>query len=248
MPCIVKYWYAVSILLTILYMRQIAIIAGVVVVLGVGGFLYYTRPAPAPSVDVQQQGAASTATLAAQAQSGQELYRIVSTESKAQFEIDETLNGKPTHVVGATDQISGEFLYNAENPSQSTLGEIRINARTLKTDNERRNGTLSRVILRSDKDENEFVVFKPTSLAGMPQKLAIGESAKVQVTGDLTVSGVTKSVTFDTTIKRDSETVVSGMGETKIKYADFGLTIPSLSFIAWVDENVVLKMQFVAKK
>ncbi len=229
-------------------MKQIAIIAGVVVVLGVGGFLYYTRPAPAPSADVQQQGAASASVLETQKREGQEVYRIVAAESKAQFEIDETLNDKPVRVVGVTDQISGEVLFNASNPADSMLGEIRINARTLKTDNERRNGALSRLILKSDKDEFEYITFKPTAVTGMPASLAVGASAPVKITGDLTVRGVTKSVTFDTTLKYDNNSTLSGMAQTKVKYADFGLTIPKLSFLAWVDDAVTLKLQFVAKK
>lgn len=229
-------------------MKQIAIIAGVVVVLGVGGFMYYTRPAPAPSVDVQQQGAASATELVSQQQIGQEIYRIISTESKAQFEIDETLNDKPVRVVGVTDQVSGEILFDANNLMDVQVGEIRINARTFKTDNERRNGALSRLILKSDTPEFEYITFKPTAMTGMPATLAVGERASLQITGDLTVRGVAKAVTFDTNVTRVGEDTLSGSAQAKLSYADFGLTIPKLSFLAWVDEFVTLKLEFVAKK
>jgi polyisoprenoid-binding protein YceI len=226
-------------------MRKTLFVIGVALLIAVAGFLYYTRPVPAPS---NAATPSAESVFGAQQQNGEELYRIVSTESRAQFVIDETLNGKPVRVVGTTDQVTGEILFNAENPSNSRMSEVRVNARTLKTDNERRDGALSRLILKSSEDAFEFIVFQATGIIGMPASLPVASSTSVKIAGNLTVRGVTRSVMFDGTLRRETESTLSGTVQTTIAYADFGLSIPKLSFLAWVDDTVQLQLEFVAKK
>jgi polyisoprenoid-binding protein YceI len=68
-----------------------------------------------------------------------------------------------------------------------------------------------------------------------------------QIVGDLTVAGTTQSVTFDTTATLDSSDQLTGQAIATVLYPDFNLTIPSVPFVAGVDEDVRLEINFVAQ-
>lgn len=223
---------------------RIFLVLAVLAALGVAVGFYLTRPPSAPSKDSTQ----STASTLSQFKTEEnDVFVVDAAQSSVQFEIDEILNSKPTHVVGVTNQVSGEVLVNAKKPSASKMGKISINARTFKTDNERRNGAIARLILKSEDPANEFITFESTALNGLPAELKQGEEFSFTIDGNLTVSGVTKPATF-TVVAKLSGDQLTGTAVTTIMRPDFGLKIPNLSFLAGVDEDVLLKFQFVAKK
>jgi polyisoprenoid-binding protein YceI len=173
------------------------------------------------------------------------VFRIVPDESEVRFTLGETLRGKRTTVVGTTNQVAGELRLNPADLSTAQIGVIRINARTLATDEERRNRTIRNRIL--DTNQYEFIQFEPTAMVGLPPAVAVGEQVAFQVVGNLTIKDVTKEVTFAVTATPISETEVSGRGSTTITYSDFGVQIPSVPFVADVDEEVLLEIDFVAR-
>src|SRR3989344_2663475 len=130
------------------------------------GFLYLTRPVAEPSVDVSETG---NGLMAESAEA--KVFKIVAGESTAQFVIDEVLNGKNNTVVGFTGEIGGEILFNLKNPENSKVGDIKINARTFKTDNNRRDSAIARFILKTENPENEIIIFKTTEISGMPKEI-----------------------------------------------------------------------------
>ena len=134
------------------------------------------------------------------------------------------------------------------NPSASTIGTILINARTLETDNSFRNRALRSQILRSAQDEHEFIVFQPAALVNFSaDSVAVGETIRFEVTGDLTVVGVTRSVTFSAEVTLDSETQLSGSATVNLLHGDFGLVIPDVPSVANVTDDVDLTLEFVAR-
>ena len=64
---------------------------------------------------------------------------------------------------------------------------------------------------------------------------------------DLTISGVTKPVTFATSVKAESATELSGLAKTQVLRSDFNLTIPNVPSVANVTDEVQLELQFAAK-
>ncbi len=100
------------------------------------------------------------------------------------------------------------------------------------------------LILKSNKVENEFITFKPTSSS---PAIELGKMTTFDITGDLTISGVTKSATFSVTLTA-TEDSVSGKATTKIKRSDFNLVIPNLSFIANVDDEFPITVDVVANR
>ncbi len=226
--------------------RTLQIILGVMIVIAVvsiGGFFYLTRDVAAPTQDVQS----SVEQIEVTDETGSEVvYRISQNDSVAQYVINEVLNGADTRVVGTTDQVAGDILINLADPSQSQVGEIRINARTFATDESRRDNSVARFILQSENDANEFITFVPTAISGLPESAEIGDTLSFQITGDLTIAGTTSAVTFEVTAALVSENQLTGSAATTVNYADFNLNIPDVPFVASVEDTVILSLDFVA--
>jgi polyisoprenoid-binding protein YceI len=174
------------------------------------------------------------------------LLHITADESQVRFIIDETLLGNPKTVIGVTDQVAGDMLVDFANPEHSQLGAIRINARTLETDNEIRNRALRGQILQSERDEFEFIEFIPTELIGMPETVTFGEQFSFEIEGYLTIHGVTRVVTFEATLLPESETRLHGTAVTTVRHQDFDIIIPSAPGVAGVSDEVRLQIDFVA--
>lgn len=174
------------------------------------------------------------------------LFHIAARESEVRFVIDETLLGNPKTVVGVTDEVAGDLLVDFDHPANSQLGTIRINVRTLETDNEFRTRALRGQILQADQAEFEFAEFTPLTLSDLPDTVAVGDSFDFQISGSLTIHGVTREVTFDATLTVISATRLEGNASTIVLYRDFGMTIPEAPGVADVSEEVTLQIDFVA--
>ncbi len=175
------------------------------------------------------------------------LFRLIADRSEVRFLIDETLLGTPTTVIGATNEIAGEMLINPADLSRSEIGLIRINLRTLETDNEFRNRAIRGQIFEANQPEYEFAEFVVTKLVGMPERIEIGDSVALQIVGQLTVHGVTKQVTFDATLEFSEAMTLEGTAQTLVRYQDFGLSIPEAPGVADVSDDVRLELDFVAE-
>lgn len=190
----------------------------------------------------------SAAMEAAAAVSEPVEFKIVAAESVASFTLEEDLRGVRTTVIGSTSEVGGSIVVDLANPAASSIGAIVINARTLETDNSFRNRALRSQILRSAQDEHEFIVFEPRKLSNWSvESVAVGDSLSFDVTGDLTVAGVSRSVTFAAAVTLDSETQISGSATVNLLHADFGLVIPDVRSVANVTDDVDLKLEFVAR-
>lgn len=176
------------------------------------------------------------------------VYYIDATTSTATFTLNEDLRGVRTTVVGTTSNVSGEFALDRENIEAARIGTIRINARTFKTDSEQRNRAIVRMIFRSEDDANEFIEFKPTKVTVNASSTANGEFFPFTVTGDLSISGATRPAIFEGKGQFVSDTEFQGSVETMVRYADYGLSVPQLPFLANVEEVVKLRLDFVAKQ
>ena len=196
----------------------------------------------APAAGTVGTSAAANTTPAA-ASSGLTVYQIVPEQSKVSFTITEELNGSPNTVVGTTTQVAGQLALNAQDLSQSQVGVIKVDARGLTTDSDRRNGAIRNFILNTN--QYEYITFTPKSVSGLSDAGQAGQAYTFQLTGDLTIRNVTKSVTFDVTAQGTADQI-SGTAKATVSRSDYGLTIPSVPNVANVGEQVTLQIDFVA--
>jgi len=198
-----------------------------------------------PTVEATEEPTAEPVAETTEAPAAAVLYRISQDESQVSFTLTEDLRGVPTTVVGTTDQIAGDIVVDFTTPANSQVGQIRINARTLVTDNEFRNRAIRGEILESSKDEYEFIEFTPTAVTGLPAAVTVGEPITFQLTGDLKIRNITQSVTFDVTATATEERL-EGSATVVVTRTQYNLVIPSAPGVANVSEEVTLQIDFVA--
>jgi polyisoprenoid-binding protein YceI len=172
------------------------------------------------------------------------MFQIVPGDSEARFLIEEVLLGEPTTAVGRTDQVAGSIAVDPADPAGAEVGVVRVNARTLATDNQRRNQAVGRFILQTG--EFEYIDFAPTAVDGLPDSVTVGEPFTFRVTGDLTIRNITNEATFEATVTPVSETRLEGAATATIQRGDYNLVIPNVPNVADVSEDVRLEIDFVA--
>jgi polyisoprenoid-binding protein YceI len=142
--------------------------------------------------------------------------------------------------VGRTPNVNGTLVLDG-----STITSVSIEAdlSTLQSDNDMRDGQLSRQALETATYPTAtFVLTEPIELDSVP---ADGDTISVTATGDLTIHGVTKAVQIPLEAKL-SDGVVTVVGSTTIVFADYGMSSPqSMMVLSIADEGVMeLQLQF----
>lgn len=190
-----------------------------------------------PPLSVEGQGAEGSSSL------GLVIYRIVQEESQVRFNIYEELRGAPKDVIGTSTQIAGEVGVDLDDLSTAQVGVIQINARTLVTDDDRRNQAIRNRILNTD--QYEYITFTPVEIIGLSGGAQPGQPYTFQIAGDLTVRDVTQPVIFGVSVLVESADRLTGSASTGISRADFNLIVPDLPFIANVSDEVILEIDFI---
>lgn len=236
-------------------MKPFLIVLVIVLCAGLFGYSYVTRPVPAPSTvspSTENSATSGEAQIIPRSKvSGDEEIRSVfmainANESKAEFKLKEVLRGKPTIVIGSTNILASDVGITFA-PANIMVSDVKINARGLKTDSSQRDGAISRLILHSDKSENEFITFKNIKVTGLPTEIPKNTKFNMVATGDLTINGITKKTSFSGSGTINDKNVFSGELGTVITHTDFDLKIPDLSFLANVDKESKINIYFVAK-
>lgn len=172
---------------------------------------------------------------------------MIEEESSIEFSIGEILREKDFTVVGNTNKILGKIsvLNEDEKNIYVSIGEILVDARDFKTDSENRDRAISGFILRSTNNDNyNFIKFVPEENSITLDKG--GKDSKVELKGALTISGITNPATFSVSLNT-KEGAVSGNGYATIKRSDFDLKIPSVPFVAEVDDEFFVKVNIIAR-
>ncbi len=121
---------------------------------------------------------------------------------------------------------------------------ITINLNTLVSDESRRDNFV-RTHLSTTRYPNAVIVLNEA--VGLPSPLPTSGSATFQLKGQLTVRGVTKATTWDVTAQF-SQGQVKGQTVTKVKFADFGMSVPRVAVVVSVEDTMSLELDFVVKK
>lgn len=174
----------------------------------------------------------------------------ITSPTEARFYIDEVLLGSVKTVVGFTPLVTGEAVFSLEKARQASLGMIAVDglisvdARDLKTDDDNRNRSIRNNILYSDKDEYQFITFKPTRLEDLPASFKVGDTINCTIVGDLHIYETKQEEAFAVTLTVTSETQLSGVAIATIQHKDYALSIPWVPTIARANDEVKLELAF----
>jgi polyisoprenoid-binding protein YceI len=186
-----------------------------------------------------------TPTTTTPSEVSRQVFRIAPEESLARFSVDETIPAGTA--IGTTNQIAGDFIIDFANPSNSQLGVIRINLRTLRTDDPARDNSIRCCVLMTAQNAYEFTEFIPTAISGLPGQVSIGQTVDFQVTGNLTLRGVTQPVTFSVNLSLESQQIIRGIAQAIVNRSDFGILDDEMLAYHGVAQQVTLDFNFVAR-
>lgn len=159
----------------------------------------------------------------------------------ASFEIAEVLRGEDVVVVGTNTAVVVESTtIDFDDPSRSEIGVVTIDSAGFVTDEDRRNNAIQRFIL--DVADFPEITFAPTGFDGAAEALAGGTGT---ITGDLTIRNVTVPVTFEVTATEASASGITAEARATVDRTDWDLNIPSVPFVASVEEEVDLVLDLV---
>lgn len=199
-------------------------------------FVIRSDPAPKPEIEQTQvvEGGTpdGTWTVAPDA------------DSFVQYRVQEQLGGdlvESTATGRTTDVRASMTITGAEVPAV----RVDANLAALRSDRDRRDDALRTRGLQTDQfPEATFVLTEPISLPGAPEP---GELVRVDATGDLTLHGITRSVTFPLEARWDGRRI-QVVGELPIRFAEFGITPPDVAGFVTVKDSGTIEVRLVFAK
>jgi polyisoprenoid-binding protein YceI len=145
----------------------------------------------------------------------------VASGSEAQYRVNEVLFGQSTTAVGHTSNITGDLTIAG---TTATTGSFSVDLTKVTSDQSQRDQQFHGRIMNTARFPTAtFTLTKPIDFGTLPaDKVQITESA----TGDLTLHGVTKSVTVPLTARRNGANI-EVQGSIPITFADWNIPNPS---------------------
>ncbi len=135
--------------------------------------------------------------------------------------------------VGRTSEIEGSLTISG---TQVTDANFSVDVASIESDDSRRDGQFKGRIMSADQFPSaDFVLTSPIELGSVP---AEGETITADATGELTLRGVTNTVTFPLTARWiDGE--IETLGSIDVLFTDYGIDNPSTQVISVRDEGLV---------
>ena len=193
-------------------------VAGVLVI-GFGGAFVYTNfiaddaPAPLDTTPSVQASVDPTVTLPGT--------WTIAEGSEVGYRVKEILFGQEAEAVGRTSEITGTFTIDG---NSLTEGSFEVDMASVTSDQSRRDGQFrGRIMEVETYPTATFELTEPLNLSGINEQQTQGEAT---ATGNLTVHGVTREVTFDIKGVRSGDQIQI-TGSIPIVFADYNIDNPS---------------------
>jgi len=186
-------------------------------------------PEPAPE---------TVAPPAAPADAGADGVWSAAADSTLGYRVQEVLGGIDVEGAGRTSDVTGSLTIAG---NQATAAEFTVQMASITSDSDRRDGQFrSRIMSVDEFPTATFVLTAPIDFGAVP---AEGESLTATATGDLTLRGVTRSVTFPVEAQLEGGRI-GVLGSIPILFSDYSIPDPSNGF-AVVKDNGLLEFVLV---
>ncbi|MDX6342706.1 MAG: hypothetical protein QOH87_2844 [Trebonia sp.] len=231
--------------------RWVKWVVGAVVVvaaLAVGGpFLYihfFNGSAP-PTLSLSSptasatSGGGSPATTTATSVAGT---WTVGSGSTVGYRVNEVLLGQSATAVGRSDSVTGHITIQGTTASAATFS---VPMATVVSDKSQRNAQFDgRIMDVSSYPTGTLTLTKPIALGTLP---AVGVIKSYSATGNLTLHGRTRSVTFTLNAERTG-TAIEVQGSIPVLFSDWGISNPSIGGFVTTQDHGLLEFLLVARK
>jgi len=147
---------------------------------------------------------------------------------------------------GTTNLVSGSLTIKADG-SIAPDSKLTVDLRGLKSDQDQRDGFIQNRTLETAKFP--MAEFVPTKITGLEKMIPSSGQAGISLTGNLTIHGVTKEVTFQGIATFNPRTnSVAGRAKTSLTFDEFGITPPKIGRLASVDNKIQLELVYRFKR
>lgn len=158
---------------------------------------------------------------------------VATSESTLGYRVKEVLGGVDTEGVGRTSAVDGSITIDG---TVVVEGGFSVEVGSIKSDSSRRDGQFTgRIMDAATFPTASFVITQPIDFGTIPTD---GQQIKVEATGDLTLRGTTKTVTFPLTAEY-SNGRVGVFGNIPIVFAEYGIPNPSNQFVTTGDNGLL---------
>jgi len=183
------------------------------------------------------EGDEPTTTVASEepAPDGVEGEWTVNNESLAGYRVVEDFAGgiSDFEAVGRTSDVTGSLTIAG---TQVTDANFSVDVATIVSDDGRRDNQFAGPIMNSDEFPTaDFVLTSPIELGSIPDD---GTDVTADATGDLTLRGVTNTVTFPLTARLVGSQIET-LGAIDVVFADYNIDNPSFAAISVRDVGLV---------
>lgn len=197
----------------------IAIVAVVVVVVG-GTWIYTIVDKPPAKLTIDDSAGSSSSTTVVDDGTTDGTWKV-SSDSVVGYRIEETLFGASNTATGRTSEIEGSITVAGATVSAA---QFTVDMDSVSSDRAQRDGQFrNRIMETSQFPTSTFTLTSPINLGRVP---ALEETITSKATGNLTLHGVTKKITFDVAAKR-----VTGQlrinGAIPTTFSDYNIEDPS---------------------
>jgi polyisoprenoid-binding protein YceI len=189
--------------------------------------------------------AASAPAGTTAASTGGLTFAIAADQSQAKVTVNEKLAQlpAPSDAVLTTNAMQGKIVLGSDT-MPTDASKIQVDLRTLKSDKTQRDNFIRQNTLQSD--QFPLADYTVTGVDQWTGPLQNGQQMKFKLVGTMTIHGVTKPITFDTTATMNGD-ALTGTATASFTFEDFGMTPPKLSIVT-ASDKIDLVMNIVAQK
>jgi polyisoprenoid-binding protein YceI len=168
---------------------------------------------------------------------------LAPTGNAARYRVREQLVGQdlPNDAVGETKALTGAIAFDSSGKVIAQSSKFVVDAGTFVSDKDRRDGYVRRRSL--DATRYPTIVLVPTAVRGIALPLPTSDTRPFEMTGDLTVRGVTRPTIWKGSAQfQDGR--VTGSAATAFTFDDIQMEQPRVSVVLGVADTVRLEIDF----
>jgi polyisoprenoid-binding protein YceI len=161
---------------------------------------------------------------------------LVGSGSEAGYRVTEVLIGQNSTAVGRTTSIWGSVTISG---ASVTTGTFTVDMASVVSDQSERNGQFDgRIMNVAQYPTATLKLTTPIALGTIPP---VGSNATYTATGNLTMHGLTRQVTFPLTAERTSDGIFA-LADVPIVFADWNIANPSIGGFVTTDSSGTLEV------
>lgn len=193
----------------------------------------------AAATDAPTTAASSPAPLPA----GTRSWVLASDGNQVSYRVREQLANRsfPTDAVGTTTSVTGKLALGADGQPVAGASQFSVDLTNLRSDSGGRDRYVRQNTLQTDQFPS--AVFTPKAVQGISSPLPTSGKVTFQLSGDLTIHGVTKPTTWDVTAEVNGQEI-TGAATTTFTFSDFGMQAPRAFVVLSVEDKIQLGYDF----